>query len=116
MARKYRYIKGFEQEILELKKKGYRNREIGQRLGFEEKSVEDFITRYNRKQRQIAEGKYIENRVRPSEKNWELPPSVQNLDKIAQMRYVMASKDRYIERLKMEIELMQDFLLLTERM
>jgi len=31
------------------------------------------------------------------------------------MRYVMASKDRYIKRLEMENELMRDFLSLTER-
>jgi hypothetical protein len=44
-----------------------------------------------------------------------LPPSIQQLDKLAQMRYVMANKDRYIKRLEMENELMRDFLSLTER-
>jgi ribosome-binding ATPase YchF (GTP1/OBG family) len=37
------------------------------------------------------------------------------LDKLAQMRYVIASKDRYIKRLEIENELMRDLLSLTER-
>lgn len=44
-----------------------------------------------------------------------LPPSIQKLDKLEQMRYVMASKDRYIKRLEMKNELMRDFLPLTEK-
>ena len=36
-------------------------------------------------------------------------------DKLAQMKYVIASKDRYIKQLEMENKLMRDFLSLTER-
>ena len=64
----------------------------------------------------IESGQAIHKKGRPC-KNQDggLPPSIQNLDKLAQMRYVMASKDRYIKRLEMENELMRDFLLHTER-
>ena len=54
-------------------------------------------------------------RGRPAKKEGELPPSIQRLDKLAQMRYVLASKERYIKRLEMENELMRAFLSLTER-
>ena len=64
----------------------------------------------------IETRKVIRKKGRSCKKEGEIPPSIQKLDKLAQMRYVMASKDRYIKRLEMEIKLMQDFLSLTERM
>lgn len=45
----------------------------------------------------------------------ELPPSIQQLSKLTQLQYELASKERYIKRLKMENELLRDFLSLTER-
>ena len=80
------------------------------------KQLKNFITRYNKKQRIIEAGQAIHKKGRPC-KNQDggLPPSIQNLDKLAQMRYVMASKDRYIKQLEIENELMRDFLSLTER-
>ena len=77
--------------------------------------MHNFITRYNAKQRKIKAGKAVHKKGRPSKSDNGIPPSMQRLDKIAQMRYVMASKDRYIKRLEMENELMRDFLSLTER-
>ena len=68
------------------------------------------------KKRKIEAGQAIHKKGRPCKKEGEIPPSILKLDKLAQMRYVMASKDRYIKRLEMEIKLMQDFLSLTERM
>ena len=41
--------------------------------------------------------------------------SIQQLSKLTQLQYELASKDRYIKRLEMENELMRDFLSLTER-
>ena len=79
------------------------------------KEMRDFKTRYNKKQRQIEAGKIIRKKGRPCKKDGELPPSIQRLDKLAQMRYALASRERYIKRLEMEIELMRDFLSLTER-
>ena len=116
MPRNYRHMQDYEKEILELIKQGKTLREIGNKLGFTYKQMRNFKTRYNKKQRVIEAGKAIRRKGRPCKKEGEIPPSIQKLDKLAQMRYVMANKDRYIKRLEMEIKLMQDFLSLTERM
>ncbi len=115
MARNYRHIQQYEKEIMELRSKGYSRKEIGEKIGLTVSQIKDFIKRYNRKQKQLAEGQLVKRKGRPSKHDGELPPSVQRLDRISQMRYVMASKDRYIKRLEMEVELMRDFLSLTER-
>lgn len=115
MPRKYRHIGDYEQEIIEMWTNGMTLREIGEKLGFTHKEMKDFKTRYNKKQRQVEAGKLLHKKGRPCKKEGELPPSIQRLDKLAQMRYVLASKERYIKRLEMENELMRDFLSLTER-
>ena len=48
----------------------------------------------------------MQKKGRPCKKEGELPPSIQNMDKLSQMRYVLASKERHIKRLEMENELM----------
>ncbi|MDD6355308.1 MAG: helix-turn-helix domain-containing protein [Oscillospiraceae bacterium] len=115
MTRKYRHISDYEKEIIKMYEQGMSLRRIGERLGFTLKEMRDFKTRYNKKQRMIEAEKSLHKKGRPCKKEGELPPSIQKLDKLSQMRYVMASKDRYIKRLEMENELMRDFLLLTER-
>ena len=116
MAKVYTHICQHEKEILEMKKEGFTYMEIGERLGgYTRKQVKKFVERYNKKKRELAKGKPVRRRGRPSKHEGELPPSIQKLNKLSQMRYVMASKDRYIKRLEMELELMRDFLLLTER-
>ena len=115
MPRNYRHIMQYEKEMMKLKNEGMTVREIGERFGLTYDQTHDFFKRQNRKKRKIEAGKVIHKRGRPCKKEGELPPSVQRLDKLAQMRYAMASKDRYIKQLEMEIKLMQDFLLLTER-
>ena len=112
MPRSYQHISDYEKEILELKSQGMTLREIGEKFGFTHKQVHNFITRYNRKQRMIEAGQALHKKGRPC-KNQD--GSLLSLDKLAQMRYVLASKDRYIKRLEMENELMRDFLSLTER-
>ena len=114
MARKYQHIQRIEQEILELKDQGLTNQEIGERFGYTAKQIHDCITRRNRRIKKAETGKPIK-RGRPNKRLEELPPSIQRLDRLSQLRYVMASKDRYIKRLEMEVELMRDFLSLTER-
>lgn len=116
MPRAYRHMQQYENEMLELRSKGYNHREIGKILGFTCEQVHGFFKRYSLKQKKIAEGKTIRRKGRPSKHQGELPPSIQKLDKLSQMRYVMAGKDRYIKQLEMELELMRDFLSLTERM
>lgn len=116
MARSYRNIKQYEKEMLELKTKGLSVREIGKRFGLTKEQTHDFFKRYNRKQRKIEAAKALHTKGQPSKsKNNELPPSILKQDKLAQMRYVMASRERYIKRLEMENELLRDFLLHTER-
>ena len=115
MARKYRHISDYENEIIEMWNDGKTLREIGEILGFTFNEMQDFKTRYNRKQKQIEAGKTIRKKGRPCKKEGEMPPSIQKLDKLSQMRYTLASKERYIKKLEMEIELMRDFLSLTER-
>lgn len=115
MSRSYRHIKEYEKEILEMKGKGLTHKAIGEKLGFSYEQVRGYFKRRYKKQRMIEAGKAVHKKGRPSKKEGELPPSIQRLDKLAQMRYVMASKDRYIKRLEMENELMRDFLSHTER-
>lgn len=115
MPREYRHISQYEKEILELKAKGLTKREIGKKLGFTKDQIHCFITRYNRKQRKLTEGIVIKPKGRPRKDGTELPPSIQQLSRLTQLQYKLASKERYIKRLEMENELMRDFLSLTER-
>ena len=105
MPRSYQHISDYEKEILELKSQGMTLREIGEKFGFTHKQVHNFITRYNRKQRMIEAGQALHKKGRPCKnQDGSLLPSIQKLDKLAQMRYGWASKGRYIKRLEMENE------------
>ena len=114
MSRKYRHISEYETEIINMVNQGLTIREIGNRLGFTHREMRNFKTRYNKKQRMVEAGKALRKKGRPP-KSGNIPPSIEKLDKLAQMRYVLASKERYIKRLEMEVELMRDFLSHTER-
>ena len=115
MPREYRHIEGYEKEIIRLWQEGKTLRQIGEMLGFSYKQMRDFKTRYNQKQRKLSAGIEIKHRGRPRKDGTKLPPSVQQLSKLTQLQYELASKDRHIKRLEMENELMRDFLSLTER-
>ena len=110
MAREYRHIQEYEKEILELKGKGFTNREIGEKLGFTQKQIHNFITRYNEKQRKLAAGIVINKKGRPSKDT-----VVNDEDKVANLRYKLARKDARIKQLEMENELLRDFLSLIEK-
>lgn len=114
MPRSYRHIQQYEKEIMELKEQGKSNREICEKFGLELKQLKNFINSYNRKQRKLAAGIAIKPKGRPRKDGTELPPSVQQLSKLTQLQYELASKERHIKRLEMENELMRDFLSLTE--
>ena len=114
MSRKYRHISEYETEIINMVNQGLTLREIGNRLGFTHREMRNFKTRYNKKQRMVEAGKALRKKGRPP-KSGNIPPSIEKLDKLTQIRYVLASKERYIKRLEMEVELMRDFLSLTER-
>ena len=115
MAREYRHIKQYENEILQLKSEGLTYREIGERLGFEQIKIKKFLERYRINQKKISSGIAIKPKGRPRKDGAGLPPSVQQLSKLTQLQYELAMKERHIKRLEMENELMRDFLSLTER-
>ena len=116
MPRNYRRVKQYEKEINKLREQGLTQREIGERFGLSREQIKEFLKRERRKERKIEAEQAIHKKGRPRQKEGRIPPSIQKSDKLAQMRYVMASKDRYIKQWEMEIKLMQDFLSLTERM
>ena len=115
MPREYNHIKNFEKEILELKSQGYTLRAIGEKFGFTYKQMHNFITRHNANQRKRSAGIMPKPKGRPRKDGTKLPPSIQQLSKVAQLQYELAMKERHIKRLEMENELMGDFLSLTER-
>lgn len=110
MAREYRNIKMYENEILELKSEGLTLREIGERLGFTREQVHNFITRHNRNKRKLEAGMALKKKGRPA-KNCV----VTETDKVSELKYILARKDTKIKQLEMENELMRDFLSLTGR-
>lgn len=110
MPRSYQHISNYEKEILELKAQGMTLREIGAKLGFTERQVHNFISRYNEKQRKIKAGVALKTKGRPP-KDYEITEEM----KINELKYIIARKDSKIKRLEMENELMRDFLSLTER-
>ena len=110
MARSYRHVSEYEEEILRLKSEGWTKREIGEKYGFTYEQVHNFISRYNEKQRKIAAGIAIRKKGRPPKEY-----QVSEEDKVAQLRYIIDRKDARIKSLEMENELMRDFLSLAGR-
>ena len=110
MPREYRHIKDYEREIEELRKEGYSSREIGIKFGFSYKQMRNYFYRHNVEQRKIAAGIAIKRKGRPP-KDYV----VNEQDKVAELKYILARKDAKIKSLEMENELMRDFLSLTER-
>ncbi len=115
MSRGYVHIKRYEREIIEEVNKGRSLREIGEKYGFTYKQMRDFKTRYNQHQRAISAGIPMKPKGRPRKEGTEIPPSIQQLSTVAQLRYEITRKENRIKRLEMENELMRDFLSLTER-
>ena len=110
MPRSYRHISEYEEEIMRLRREGFTGREICEKFGFTKKQYKNFITSYNRKQEKIAAGIAIKKKGRPPKEY-----QVGEVDKVAQLRYIIGRKDAKIKSLEMENELMRDFLSLTGR-
>jgi len=110
MPRSYRHIEEYESEILRLKAEGKTRREIGEKLGFSKAQIHNFISRYNERQRKLADGVVIHKKGRPSKE-----PVITEEDKLLDLRYKLARKEARIKQLEMENELMRDFLSLTGR-
>ena len=115
MPREYRHIGQYAKEIYELREKGLNLKEIGKKLGFTHTQVRNFIHRENKNRRKLAAGIVPKPKGRPRVNGANLPSSIQQLSKVTQLQYELASKERRLKQLEMENELMRDFLLLTER-
>lgn len=110
MGRSYGHIKMYENAIIELKKQGVTNREIGLKYGLTKEQIKDFVKRHNRNQRKVDAGIAIHKQGRPVKDR-----VVTEEMKSAELRYIIARKDAKIKQLEMENKLMRDFLSLTER-
>jgi len=98
MPRKYTHVKSFETQIIEMRKEGKCRREIGEYLGLSIKQIENFVTRENNKKRNQEVG------VFPNKQRGRKPAVT-----LAEYKYEN-------KRLKMENELLRDFLYLAGRM
>ena len=96
MSRKYVKIDEHGKEILELKQEGKTNREIAQKLGVDRKCIRNWVTRFNRQQQKLAAGIKLRPKGRPR--------------KDTQPRDIVAEQAYEINRLKMENELLRDFM------
>ena len=110
MARSYRHIQQYEEEILELKAQGATQREIAERFGFTKEQVKGFIKRQHKKERKLAAGIALKKKGRPLKDD-----KYAETDKVSELKYIIAREDAKIKTLEMENELMRDFLSLTER-
>ena len=97
MSRKYVKIDEYEKQILEQKQAGKTNREIAQMLGVDKECIKNWVVRFNRQQRKLEAGIKLRPKGRPR--------------KETQPRDIVAEQAYEIERLKMENELLQEFLL-----
>ena len=96
MPRKYTKINQYEKEILQWKSEGIANREIARRLGMEYSQVHNWVSRYNERQRQLKAGIVPRKKGRPR--------------KNSESRDIVAEQTYIIQRLRMENELLRDFM------
>lgn len=100
MPRMYTQVKEYEKEIFEMKAEGRTNREIAEYFGFKDKQVvKSLVKRKHQNDRRIRAGDVPRRKGRPPKGN----PSPER------------EKDNEIKRLKMENELLRDFLRLAGR-
>ena len=101
MSRKYVKINEHGKEIIELKREGKTSREIAQKFGVDRECIRNWVFRFNRQQRKLAAGIKPHPKGRPR--------------KDAQPRDIVAEQAYEISRLKMENELLRDFMRSMER-
>lgn len=99
MKRKWTNIKLVEDRIKELRNAGKTRQEIADELGLEKVQIKSWINRYNRKQKQLEHGIVPRRCGRPT-KGYQTAEQ---------------EKDNEIKRLKMENELLRDFLQIAGR-
>lgn len=96
MSRKYTKINQYEKEILQWKSEGMTKREIARRLGLEYSQIHNWVSRYNERQRKLKAGIPPRKKGRPG--------------KDAAPRDLVAEQAYTIQRLRMENELLRDFM------
>ena len=94
MSRSYTHLKQHEAEILRMKERGCSRKEIAKKFGITPEQVHGFIKRHNKNSRKIEAGVLPKKKGRPSKAK---------------------SLEDEVLRLRMENELLRDFLSLTER-
>ncbi len=99
--RKYTKVKEIEGEIMSMREAGQTLREIAVHFGLEKKQLKNLVNRYNRRQKRMEAGIMPRPKGRPRK---DAPP-----------RDVVAEQAYEINRLKMENQLLRDFLRLTGR-
>lgn len=97
--RNYTQIKFLETEIVSMKESGKTKREIAEHYGLRTEQIKELLKRYRRRNRKIAEGIVPRPKSRPR--------------KDTEPRDIVAEQAYEIRRLKMENELLRDFLSLT---
>lgn len=100
MPRQYTHMIQVEDEILRLTEEGYTHREVAERLGFTYEQVKSFIKRAHKRQREIVSGNPPKAIGRPRKRPITTEEELRKENK----------------RLRMENELLRDFLFETERM
>ena len=102
MARRYTHVQELLPEIKAMLSEGRSQREIAEHLGLRDKNVvKDLLKRERRKERKIKAGLELRPKGRPQKR-------AEPVDIVAEQAYE-------IKRLKMENELLRDFLRFTER-
>ena len=96
MSRKYIKIDEYRKQILEMKAQGKTSREIAQALGVDRECIRNWVFRFNRQQRKLEAGIKLQPKGRPR--------------KDAQPREIITEQAYEIQRLKMENELLRDFM------
>ena len=99
MPRQYTHIQLIGNDILEMRAEGKNRREIWEHFGITKKQYSNFITRHNRNQEKLEAGLNPRRKGRPSIRN----PLTEE------------EKDYQIKRLRMENELLRDFLRVAGR-
>lgn len=94
MPRKYTHIESIGKEILKMRDEGKTRREIWEHFGITKKQYEGFITRCNRNKKKLEAGILSHRKGRPLKFN----------------KITESEKDYEIKRLRMENELLRDFL------
>ena len=103
-------LKDNEEIIIAMRKAGKSRQEIANELGFTKGQIKNWVTRYNRKNEKQAKGIPTLPTRRPR-KDYELTD--ENRVEYYKMQLILDKSEN--KRLKMENELMRDFLSLTGR-